>query len=121
MNHAIFLVFRESLEAELEREVFGHNGEHFTKPALTVKEYTEQCEKLGGVVGSLEQNIKKLLKDYDGKKKVCSLFPWGVVGWSRSSFLLFCTGIASKPTAGGREKALHTLLHRASQTQPSPL
>ena len=61
---------RDSLTAELEREVFGHNGEEVVKPVLTVDDYAQQCIKLSSVVSSLEQNIKKFLKEYDGKKKV---------------------------------------------------
>ena len=55
---------------EFERELFGHNKEQVSKPILTVTGYAEQLSKLSSMVTSLEQNIKKVLKDYDGKKKV---------------------------------------------------
>ena len=35
-----------------------------------VQEFEEECLKLQSVVGTLEGNIKSLLKDYDSKKKV---------------------------------------------------
>ncbi len=52
--------------------MFGCDHGEQLKPVLTVEEYAQQCVKLGSVVNSLEQNIKKLLKDYDGKKKVAT-------------------------------------------------
>ena len=64
---------RHSLAADFERALFGHHSEQVGRPELTVKEYTQQCSELNSMVTSLEQNIKKLLKDYDGKKKVCSV------------------------------------------------
>lgn len=32
--------------------------------------YTEECSKLESVLSTVEQNIKRLLADYDSKKKV---------------------------------------------------
>ena len=39
-------------------------------PNLTVEEYSKLCTELATLVGTLEKNIKGLLKDYDAKKKV---------------------------------------------------
>lgn len=63
-------VCRHSLVGEFERELFGHSGEQVSQPVLTVEDYSQHCSKLSGMVATLEQNIKTLLKDYDGKKKV---------------------------------------------------
>lgn len=64
-------VCRELLTGSLKKELFGHAGDG--QPKLTVEEYSTLCSKLATVVSSLEQNIKTLLKDYDGKKKVLPL------------------------------------------------
>ena len=42
-------------------------------PCLVLQEYEEECSKLECILSSMEQNIKKLLSDYDSKKKVCSI------------------------------------------------
>jgi HAUS augmin-like complex subunit 3 len=52
----------------LGRQVFGRQGSG-GKPQLTVSEYEEECSKLECILSSMEQNIKKLLSDYDSKKK----------------------------------------------------
>jgi HAUS augmin-like complex subunit 3 len=51
----------------LGKQVFGSSGTGH--PQLTVKEYEEECSKLEAVLGTMEQNIKKLLADFDTKKK----------------------------------------------------
>lgn len=61
---------RELLTGRMENELFGQNGD---QPKLTIEGYSSLCSQLGTVVSSLEQNIKAILKDYDGKKKVCHL------------------------------------------------
>ena len=50
--------------------MFGHNGDKVGHPVLTVQDYVDHCLKLSTVVTSLELNIKQLLNDYNGKKKV---------------------------------------------------
>lgn len=63
--------YREFLCFDLERELFGHVGVgQVPDPMLTIQDYSILCSKLSTLVTSLEQNIKRLLKDYDGKKKV---------------------------------------------------
>lgn len=67
----VVVVCRHLLAGEFERELFGHSGEQVGRPVLTVEDYTQQCSQLTSMVTTLEQSIKTLLKDYDGKKKVC--------------------------------------------------
>lgn len=86
---------RCSLTADFEREVFGHHGEQVGRPVLTEEAYAQHCSKLTSVVGTLEQNIKTLLKDFDGKKKVCTRQNYE--GREIVQFLFL--GIASEPVA----------------------
>ena len=37
------------------------------------QEYEEECSKLECLLGTMEQNIKRLLSDFDSKKKVSLL------------------------------------------------
>ena len=61
--------YRKAVFCDFERELFC--GEQAGVPVLSPREYEKHCADLSCVVSSLELNIKKLLKDYDGKKKVC--------------------------------------------------
>ena len=40
----------------------------------TSQEYEEECSKLEGILSTMEQNIKKLLADFDTKKKVYIMY-----------------------------------------------
>ena len=86
---------RELLTGLMEKELFGRNGD---QPKLTVEGYSNLCSKLGTVVSSLEQNIKALLKDYDGKKKVCGL----AIGHLCISFCCCCCRFRCCCCLGGR-------------------
>lgn len=61
---------RELLAVKFEKEVFGFGGDQAGRPVLTVQSYAEQYSNLKKVVTTLERDIKKLLKDYDEKKRV---------------------------------------------------
>lgn len=63
---------QELVTEELEKEVFGTASARGAAagPKLTVEEYSKLCSDLATLVGTLEKNIKGLLKDYDGKKKM---------------------------------------------------
>jgi HAUS augmin-like complex subunit 3 len=50
----------------LGKQVFGGSSGQLQ---LSLKEYEEECSKLEGILSTMEQNIKKLLADFDNKKK----------------------------------------------------
>jgi len=79
-----FLTFpfphRDALTCQLEKELFTGSSRTATgSPVLCVQDYLDHCANLTALIGSLEDQLKLLVKDYDSKKKVstmlaCSLF-----------------------------------------------
>ena len=47
-----------------------HIPNSLTSDGTNLQVYTEECSKLESVLSTVEQNIKRLLADYDSKKKV---------------------------------------------------
>lgn len=62
--------YREIL-VDMFQDTFPDGG----TPILTTKEFHEESTKLKSLVGSMEKNIKVLLKQYDGYKRTLQADP----------------------------------------------
>ena len=70
-------------------------------------------------MGTLEQNIKSLLKDYDSKMKVkVYINNYGINGLHLVPFFLKHADPTSQPTNGNREEVVCVLFHKPCQVGP---